>query len=99
MELKSTGTTTTFLNWALVVGTVLLLVSGLKYYNKTKSFRTYQVILAELNRLQTAQNIANSLVSETLEYSKTHPAIDPTLEAIGAKPAKSAPTVAKPAGK
>jgi hypothetical protein len=89
----------TVLNWALILGAVFLLVGGIKYYNVSKSVRRDQVLLTELNRLQTAQNLAVSLMNETVEYSKTHPAIDPTLEAIGAKPSKSVPGAAKPTTK
>ena len=91
--------TTTILNWALILGVIILLVGGIKYYNVSKSVRRDQVLLTELNRLQTAQNLVASLMNETLEYSKTHPAIDPTLEAIGAKPSKSVPGAAKPTTK
>ena len=42
----------------------------------------------------------NALANDTLEYSKTHPAIDPILESVGLKPGKSAPTATtKPATK
>jgi hypothetical protein len=99
--MKSNGMTT-YLNWALIAGAVALLFCGIKYYNKSKTVRTYQVLITELTRLQTAQNLAASLLNETLEYSKTHPAIEPTLEAIGAKPSRTgaapAPTP-KPAAK
>jgi hypothetical protein len=99
--MKSNGTTT-ILNWALIAGAILLVVSGIKYYNKSKTVRGYQVLVTEFTRLQGAQNVAASLLNETMEYSKTHPAIDPTLEAIGAKPAKAgtAPVATpKPAAK
>ncbi len=91
--------TTTILNWALILGVILLLVCGIKYYNKSKSVRAYQVLLTDLNRMQAAQNLAAGLLNETMEYSKTHPAIDPTLEAIGAKPSKTAPAAPKPSTK
>jgi hypothetical protein len=96
--MKSNGLTT-ILNWALIGGTILLLFSGIKYYNQSKTVRTYQVLITEFNRLQTAQNVAANLLNETMEYSKTHPAIDPTLELIGAKPSKTAPAAPKPAAK
>ncbi len=99
--MKSNGVTT-ILNWALMVGAIVLLFCGIKYYNKSKAVRGYQVLITDFNRLQTAQNVAASLLNETMEYSKTHPAIDPTLEAIGAKPSKSTPVATptlKPAAK
>lgn len=87
--MKSNGMTT-YLNWALIGGAVILLFCGIKYYNKSKTVRTYQMLITEFTRLQTAQNLAVGLLNESVEYSKAHPAIDPTLEAIGAKPAKAA---------
>lgn len=99
--MKSDGMTK-YLNWALIAGAVALLFCGFKYYNKSKTVRSYQVLITELTRLQTAQNLAAGLINETMEYGKTHPAIDPTLEAIGAKPSKTgaAPVAApKPAAK
>ena len=42
----------------------------------------------------------NALVMDVLEYSKTHPAIDPLLEATNLKPKSGAPApAAKPATK
>lgn len=81
--------TTTYLNWALIGGAVVLLFCGIKYYNKSKTVRAYQVLIGEYNRIQTAQNLAVGLLNESVEYSKTHPAIEPTLEAIGAKTPKT----------
>ncbi|HEX5222688.1 MAG TPA: hypothetical protein VFZ59_24240 [Verrucomicrobiae bacterium] len=88
--------TTTYLNWALIGGAVVLLFCGIKYYNKSKTVRSYQVLIGEYNRLQTAQNLVVGLLNESVEYSKTHPAIEPTLEAIGAKPKAGAPAVPTP---
>jgi len=94
--MKSNGTTT-YLNWALMGGAIVLLFCGIKYYNKSKTVRTYQMLIGEFNRVQTAQNLTVGLLNESVEYSKTHPAIDPTLEAIGAKSSKTAtPTVPAP---
>jgi len=88
--MKSNGITT-ILNWALMIGAIVLLICGIKYYNQSKALRSGQSLLTEVSRLQTAQNVAAALLNETMEYSKTHPAILPTLEAIGAKPSKTAP--------
>jgi hypothetical protein len=42
----------------------------------------------------------NALANDTVEYSKKNPDIDPILESVGLKPAKSAPaTTGKPATK
>jgi len=99
--MKSNGITT-ILNWALMLGTVVLVICGIKYYNQSKTVRTHQVLINDFTRLQTAQNLAVGLLNETMEYSKTHPAINPTLEAIGAKPSKTGAlpaTTPKPAAK
>lgn len=88
------------MNWALIVGAVALCISGYKYYNQSKTSRTYRGLLAEFNQLQSAQQIVNGLITETVEYSKTHPEINPTLESIIGKPgAKPAPGAPKPAAK
>jgi len=54
-------------------------------------------------RLQGAQNDnlkLNGLLADTLEYSKTHPAIEPVLERLGVKPGKTGAAVpAKPLAK
>ncbi len=58
---------------------------------------------SELNRLQSSaaqvnnnRAIMNAVASEALEYSKTHPAIDPILEDAKIKPPSHAQTTAKP---
>ena len=101
--MKNNGLTT-IVNWALIVGAVALCVAGLKYYNQSKTARSYRGLLGEFNQLQTAQSIVSGLINETLEYSKAHPEINPTLEAIGIKPgarptSAPAPAAAKPATK
>ncbi len=81
----------------IVIATVLF---GTQYYFKSKEVRTSQTLISEFSRLQNTQGIVNGLVNESLEYSKSHPAIDPILESIGAKPSKTAPAATtKPAGK
>ena len=100
--MKKNGSNT-ILNWALIVGAIALIISGFKYYNQSKTSRSYRGLLAEFNQLQTAQSIVNGLLAETVEYSKTHPDITPTLESIigkpGAKPATAPAPAAKPATK
>ncbi len=82
--MKNTGLNT-ILNWALIVGAVALLFSGIKFYNQTKTARSYRAVLNEVNRFQTANTLVGSLVRETVEYSKTHPDIKPILDSILAK--------------
>jgi len=94
--MKNNGLTT-ILNWALIVGAVALCVSGIKYYNQSNASRSYRVMLGEFSQFQSAQGLVNGLVNETLEYSKSHPEMNPTLEALGLKGAKPAATPVKPA--
>jgi len=99
--MKNNGTNT-ILNWALLIGAVALCIAGIKYYNQSKTARSYRGVITEFSQLQNAQSIVNGLINETVEYSKTHPEINPTLESIigkqGAKPV-TAPAAAKPATK
>lgn len=95
--MKNNGMTT-ILNWALLVGAVALLVSGFKYYNKTKTVRRYQVVIGQVNALNQTEQLVRSLLGESIEYSKTNPAIKPVLDSILEKqPAKptAAPAPAK----
>lgn len=98
--MKNNGSNT-ILNWALIVGAIALIISGYKYYNQSKTSRSYRGLLAEFNQLQTADSIVKNLMAETIEYSKSHPDINPMLESIMGKPgAKPAPAPAtKPATK
>ena len=65
----------------------------------TASLAFYYVrSVQKLNRLQfqTAiinrnRALVNALVSESVEYSKRNPAIDPILQAVGVKPKSGAP--------
>lgn len=92
--MKNNGMTT-ILNWVLLAGAVALLVSGIKYYNKTKTVRTYQVMIGQASSLQQTEQVVRSLLAESVEYSKTNPAIKPLLDTILEKPA--AKPVAAPA--
>ena len=67
------------------------------YISNTRQLRTLQAQAASINNNRA---LINALAVDTVEYSKTHPAIDPILEAAGLKPGKSAPAAAtKPAAK
>jgi len=93
--MKNNGMTT-ILNWALLAGAVALLVSGIKYYNKTKTVRTYQVVIGQASGLQQTEQVVRGLLAESVEYAKTNPSLTPVLDAImkpAAKPAAApAPT-------
>lgn len=88
----------TILNWALIVAAVAFVVAGIKYYNKSKTVRSHQVLVSQFNNLRTSEQIMQGLLAETMNYAKTNPAIKPTLDAILAKPAAQ-PAPAKPAAK
>jgi len=65
------------------------------YVSNTRELRTLQFQVATV---QNNRNIVNSLANDSVEYSKTHPNIDPILESVGLKAGKTAPTSAlKPA--
>jgi hypothetical protein len=94
--MKSIGTTT-ILNWALAIAVIGVGLGGIQYYFKTREVRTLQ---AQIMNYQNKQAIMNNLIADTMQYSQRNPAIDPILEAIGAKPGKTAPAAAtKPVGK
>jgi len=67
------------------------------YISNTRELRSLQNQAALINNNRA---MINALAADTVEYSKTHPAIDPLLETMGLKPAKAAPAAAsKPATK
>lgn len=84
--MKNNGMTT-ILNWALLAGAVALLVSGIKYYNKTKTVRTYQVLVGQATGLQNTEQLVRALLAESVEYAKTNPSLTPVLDSLMAKPA------------
>jgi hypothetical protein len=88
----------TILNWALIVAAVAFAVAGIKYYNKSKTVRSHQVLVNQFNNLRNSEQLMQGLVAETMGYAKTNPAIKPVLDTILTKtPAQPAP--AKPAAK
>lgn len=69
----------------------------MSYNSKTRELRTMQAQVAFINM---RQQVVQALLAEAMEYSKKNPAIDPILEAAGAKPSKTnMPPAIKPAGK
>lgn len=95
--MKNNGMTT-ILNWALLAGAVALLVSGIKYYNKTKTVRTYQVMIGQANSLAQTEQVVRALLVESAEYAKTNSSITPVLDAImkpAPKPAAAAAPIKK----
>lgn len=96
IDMKSNGTTT-ILNWALTIAVIGTGVLAMNNFFKTQELRSLQ---SKIVNFQNTQAVLNSLIADTTQYSQRNPAIDPILEAIGAKPGKNAPAAAtKPAGK
>jgi hypothetical protein len=88
---------TTVLLGVLTLSAVASVVWCWLYISSTRQLR---VLRAQANAITYNNARINALVNDTMEYSKTHPAIDPILEAVGLKPGKSAPAATtKPATK
>jgi hypothetical protein len=67
------------------------------YISNTRQLRSLQTQASFIN---SNRAIINALANDTLEYSKTHPAIDPVLESLGFKTNRTASAASsKPATK
>lgn len=90
-----------------LVTTILLAVLALSALSSVFLCWRFITDTREKNTLQSyaneiiyKRNWVTAVANDTLEYSKTHPAIDPLLETLGFKPGKSAPVAnSKPATK
>jgi type II secretory pathway component GspD/PulD (secretin) len=78
---------TTILLAVLFVSALASVVLCLLFIYNTRQLRSLR---EQANAINFNNVRINALASETMEYSKTHPAIDPILEAVGLKPGKSA---------
>ena len=88
---------TTILLGVLTLSALASVVLCWLYISNTRELRTLQTQATLINNNRT---LINALASDTVEYSKTHPTIDPILESAGLKPGKSAPAATtKPATK
>ena len=88
---------TTVLLGVLTISALASVVLCWLYISNTRQLRTLQTQATLINNNRA---LINALAIDTVEYSKTHPAIDPILEAAGLKPGKSAPAATtKPAAK
>ncbi len=87
---------TTFLLGALTLSVLASVALCWLYISNTRELRSLQSQAAFINNNRA---IITSLANDALEYSKTHPAIDPLLESVGFKPGKAPATTAKPATK
>ena len=88
---------TTILLGVLTLSALTSVVLCWLYISNTRELRTLQTQATLINNNRA---LINALAVDTVEYSKTHPAIDPILESAGLKPGKSAPAATtKPATK
>lgn len=93
--MKKTGSNP-LLSWALFAAALFLVVAAVRYYNKSGEARNYQSLIAQFNALQNTEAVLKGLVADSIEYAKTHPAINPVLDPIiGKAPAAPAPAKAK----
>jgi len=65
---------------------VSVLASIWLFYTYVKKSRDLRQAQTQLNFIVNRRPVIQAMVLETLEYSKTHPAIDPLLESTGIKP-------------
>jgi hypothetical protein len=88
---------TTILVGLLTLSALLSLWLCRSFIANARELRSLQ---AQATQINNSRAMIQALANETLEYGKTHPAIDPILESVGLKPGKagSAPTT-KPAAK
>ncbi|HSA10005.1 MAG TPA: hypothetical protein P5205_06495 [Candidatus Paceibacterota bacterium] len=78
----------TILLGVLTLSALASLVLCWLFISNTRQLRALQGQAAMINQNRA---IITALANDTLEYSKTHPAIDPLLESVGFKPAKTNP--------
>jgi len=64
-------------------------------YSGIKHSQEFRVLQSQLNMMTSISARIAAVGTESLEYSKTHPAINPILENAGLKPKSSAPAPAK----
>ena len=79
---------TTILLGVLTLSALASVVLCWLYISNTRELRSLQTQAAQINNNRA---LINALASDTVEYSKTHQAMEPILESVGLKPGKSAP--------
>lgn len=92
------------LDWALATSVLLTVIFFVQFYFRTKEYRTLSGTLqVEMQKYQNNHAVLNVLVTETIEYSKTHSDANLTkiLDTLkpAAAPAPAPAAAAKPAGK
>lgn len=75
---------------AVLVGLVLLSAVGTAFlaYAYIQSMRDLNRLQAQSAAIQRNRAVASALATDAIEYSKTHPDIDPILQSVGIKSAK-----------
>lgn len=61
------------------IASAILCILDIKY---TRELRSFQM---QVNQINNNVNLMNQLAADVVEYSKTHPAIEPILESTGLK--------------
>ena len=88
----------TVAEWVLLASVVASVISFVMFSNRSRMLRGMSATSqAEWAKFQNSRSIINNLVIEAVEYSKTHPDIDPVLESIGVKAPRNTPV--RPGGK
>ena len=88
------------LDWVLATSVLLTVIFAVQFYFRTTEYRTLTGTLqAEVQKYQNNHALLNLLVSETVEYSKTHPDPNLTRSLESLKPATASAAATKPAGK
>ena len=87
IDMKNSPLTTILLG-VLTLSALASVVLCWLYISNTRALRTLQAQAAQINNNRA---VINALAADTVEYSKTHQAIEPLLESVGLKPGKSAP--------
>ena len=88
---------TTILLGVLTLSALASVLLCWMYISNTRELRSLQTQAAMINNNRA---LINALAADSVEYSKTHPGIEPILESVGLKPGKTTPTaITKPAGK
>ena len=78
---------TAILQGALAFSLLLSVIFFLQFFFKSRESRSLQ---GQIVQYQQTRMRVNQLVSESIEYSKRNPAIDPILASVGIKTASAA---------
>jgi hypothetical protein len=82
----------------LWVASLSAVVSIILFWLFIGNERQLRDLNGQMGKINSSRPLMTALINDAIEYSKKNQAIDPLLEAIGAK-AKTTPATNKPAGK